>query len=70
MRGKLCRNLIEHNVKERIIATQHTLNVAAGVHFEREGFLHVGSKLWPTFAHRELLMTESNMHSAMIYFDP
>ena len=64
------QDLVQNDVEERVIATQYAFDVAAGVHFEREGFLHVGSKLWPTFAHRELLMTKSNLHSAMIYFDP
>jgi hypothetical protein len=45
--------LIEHDVKERIVATQNSFDVSASVHFEREGLLHVGSELWPTFAHVE-----------------
>jgi hypothetical protein len=35
------RDLIEHDVEERIVTTQHAFDVSAGVHFEREGLLHV-----------------------------
>jgi hypothetical protein len=34
-------NLIEYDIEERIVATQDAFNVAASVHFEREGLLHV-----------------------------
>ena len=56
-RSKQSADLVEHNVKKRVVTTQNALDVTAGVHFEREGLFHIGSELRTTFAHLELLST-------------
>lgn len=50
---KKLQHLIKHDVEERIVATQNALDVSTSIHFKREGLLHIGCELWPTFAHLE-----------------